>query len=60
MNKVFVDPVVVSPRELTVNEMSEITGGVAPIAVVWVTSCGEMLAGGIVVTGVTVVDYIEG
>jgi len=58
MKEVFVDPTVVSPRELTLNEMSEITGGVAPGVVIWVTSCGEPLAGGVALAVVTVVEKL--
>jgi len=58
MENVFVDPVAISPRELTLDEMNQLTGGVAPVAVVWVTSCGEMLAGGVAITIITGVEAV--
>jgi lactobin A/cerein 7B family class IIb bacteriocin len=57
---VFIDPSVVSPRELSSDEMNQIAGGAIPIAaVIWVTSCGEMLAGGVALAIATVVDKVD-
>lgn len=57
---VFIDPSVVSPRELSSDEMNQIAGGAIPIAaVIWVTSCGEMLAGGVALAVVTIVDKVD-
>jgi len=51
----FIDPSVVTPRELGNAEMSDLSGGFILTVAVWATACGYPLAIGVVATASTIV-----